>query len=174
MPADDPIIVDDGGSLRIKQALRPGHSAPQKDMDGLLDQATDTAGGKFKSSSSGSAQIELKIVCIGINGGVTLIPATGSTIVPADHVVQVTAGDHKATFDLAFSGVLTLSVEPRLATGAKPRIEAREVDPQRLYIVSNAGSITKVEHGPRPGPAAPALTNVPLPPDRHLTSVHLG
>jgi len=143
MPGD-PIIIDDGGSTRIKQLHR--------DLDGLLDN-TDVTKNPF------GAATQLTILAVDSNGtsalGILTNPPapptpTPTPFVPGDSIV-ITSDDQKTTvsFD-ALNNKLQIDLTPAVAGGPQPSVAAKKHSGQRRYIVENAGSISKIQHV-RPG-----------------------
>ena len=163
MPTDA-VIIDDGGSTRIKQQNRT--------LDDLLN-GTDSTANPFTTC-------QLSIVNIDADGVATqadLVTSGGAstpTPIPFNkgEAVVITSGDQKTTitFD-RINSRLQIDLTPSASTGPKPIVEARQAGSgQRRYIVSNAGAISEVLYNPNTGPNK---TFTP-PPGATYTMVRLG
>jgi hypothetical protein len=131
----DAVIVDDGGSTRIKQL--------QRKLDDLLDNSKDFAKGPFA---------KLRISCI--DGAGTSQPPTGAGAFPIAMVLNDTfkifSGNHRIEGRIVdrSSGTGTSTDCQLTVSGVnntEPIIEARHNKGQRRYIVSNAPAIDKIE-----------------------------
>ena len=146
----DAVVIDDGGSTRIKQLKGAGTNGK---LDGLLDQAKDFAKGPFA---------RLRIACIN-ELGESRPPNLNGAPAPAANFPIEMQEDH--TYKL-FSGsqrvecrIVNRSAEPAESAGTiadcqitvsgingiDPVIEARQNNGQRRYIVSNAPSINRID-----------------------------
>jgi hypothetical protein len=129
----DAVIVDDGGSTRIKQ-LR-GNGGVTADMDQLMEPGnSDNARGSFT---------DLRIQFLDKDGkpGAAItdtFPPTGLTTVTVH-----SENEQKLTAKVAGGGLtLTLSAK---SPGVEPLVHGKQNGNQRRYVVSNAGAIQKVE-----------------------------
>jgi hypothetical protein len=133
----DAVIVDDGGSTRIKQIK--GTTANGK-LDALLDKLQDTAKGPFNS---------LTISCINTTGASS--PPTGATtatfpIAMANNdTFKIFSGDHRVEGRIVAGDDCQITVSG--VDNTEPVIEARhsKAKDQRRYVVSNAPTIDKVD-----------------------------
>jgi len=124
----DAVIVDDGGSTRIKQ-LPPA----TKRMDDLLSDKSDSPEGTFS---------KIKVVFLDSEGAIL---ATREKPLDSDDTFLV-ASAHGQVLSGEMSHVgkkLTLTLSS--TNGAEPLVEAKQHKQQRRYIVSNAGAIEKVD-----------------------------
>jgi hypothetical protein len=127
--AADAVIIDDGGSTRIKQMK--GDVADSK-MDDLISEKTDQAKGKFKS---------LRIVFFDDNGEPH--GPIDRTLNPSDRI-EIQSGNQQRIIGLLNGAKkLSLSLESDCAD-LDPLVDAKQHKQQRRYIVSNAGAILKV------------------------------
>ena len=144
----DAVIIDDGGSTRIKQLK--GNAANGK-LDELLDQAKDFAKGPFS---------QLRIACIdarGVSGPPELngAPAPAGTFPVAmgnNHTYKLHSGNHRVEGRIVNraaanppGSVADCQITVSGINGIDPVIEARHNNGQRRYIVSNAPSIDKID-----------------------------
>jgi hypothetical protein len=132
----EPVIIDDGGSTRIKQIKGP--TATGK-LDALLDNLKDTATGPFR---------KLTISCIDATGAAG--PPTGATAAtfPINMVnndtFKIYSGDHRVEGRLVAGDDCDITVSG--VNNTEPIIEARQSKGKgRRYIVSNSPTIDKVE-----------------------------
>jgi hypothetical protein len=125
----DAVIIDDGGSTRIKQLK--GVDADGK-MDDLISEKTDQAKGKFDS---------LRIVFFDADG-----VAHGPIDKPlnANDTFVIESGNLQKVVGV-LNGVkkLSLSIESGVAD-LEGIVDAKQHKQQRRYIVSNAGPIITV------------------------------
>jgi hypothetical protein len=131
----DPVIVDDGGSTRIKQL--------QRKLDDLLDNSKDFAKGPFS---------KLRISCV--DGQGVSQPPTGGGVFPIameeNDTFKIFSGHHRIEGRIvdrsADNGTTTdCQITVSGVNNTEPIIEARHNKGQRRYIVSNAPAIDKIE-----------------------------
>jgi hypothetical protein len=133
----DAVIVDDGGSTRIKQIK--GTTANGK-LDALLDKLQDTAKGPFT---------KLTISCIDPTGASG--PPTGATAATFpiamvnNNTFKIFSGDHRVEGRIVAGDDCQITVSG--VDNTEPVIEARhsKAKDQRRYVVSNAPTIDKVD-----------------------------
>jgi hypothetical protein len=130
----DAVIVDDGGSTRIKQLRHK--------LDALLDNSDAVAQGPFSS---------LRISCVDENGA-SGEPGGGGAFPIAmalDDTFKIFSGNHRLEGRIVDGRPGGTATDCRISiTGVNntdPIIEARSSKGQRRYIVSNAPVIGKVE-----------------------------
>jgi hypothetical protein len=134
--AAEPLIIDDGGSTRIKQAK------DDVEMDKLLKAPhTDGADGTF-INGTGSAKCRVKITTVRADG----VPISSG---PFDFgggetAVIVSQLGQKVTVKLDTTGSLQVTLGPAGGGGAQPIVEAKQSALRRRYIVANAGPIDTV------------------------------
>src|SRR5262245_17357435 len=131
----DAIIIDDGGSTRIKQTKGP---VADGKMDDLISDKTDQAKGKFKL---------LRIVFFD-DDGVAHGPFD-QNLNPGDKLLIESHNNQKIVGELNGARKLSLSLESNLpatcvGTILDPLVDAKHHKDQRRYIVSNAGPIIRV------------------------------
>jgi len=127
--AADAVIIDDGGSTRIKQLK--GNVGDGK-MDDLISEKTDQAKGKFKS---------LRIVFFD-SDGVAHGPIDRN--LNANDRFEIQSGNQQKIVGLMNGAKkLSLSLESG-CTDLDPLVDAKQHKQQRRYIVSNAGPILTV------------------------------
>ena len=140
MAAASPVIIDDGGSTRIKQ-IRDSVS-----MDHLLDLLTDEADGAFVNGA-GVFQCKMK-VRFHEHDGDQHIPVGNHSLNIGD-VVEIVS-ENQQVVRLSFDSD-TKKLRITLAsnvTGVRPVVEAKQQNLQRRYVVSNAGAIASVTVNP--------------------------
>jgi hypothetical protein len=126
----DAVIIDDGGSTRIKQ-LKGGEA--DGILDDLISEKTDQAKGTFGS---------LRIV---------FFDADGEKHGPIDRVLDkndsfvIQSGNsQKISGQLNGAKKLSLQLEATVAD-LDPLVDAKQHKTQRRYVVSNAGPIQKID-----------------------------
>jgi hypothetical protein len=143
--AEDPIIIDDGGSTRIKRHMQDGIG----DLNGLLDVKPDVGGpaaGRPGSQDSAGAGYgtKLTMTCIKDDG----TPSTPIRDVPFKSF-RIESGRHRVDGDLLADGKIRITVSG--PDGSEPVVEARQHSGRRRYIVSNSQRISKVTVEPASG-----------------------
>ena len=130
----DAVIVDDGGSTRIKQL--------RQKLDALLDNSDALAKGPFS---------KLKISCVDENGASSEPGAAGTfpITLSLNDTFKIFSGNHRTEgriVDGRPGGTATdCKISVSGVSGTDPIIEARSSQGQRRYIVSNAPVIGKIE-----------------------------
>jgi hypothetical protein len=128
--AADAVIIDDGGSTRIKQLK--GDEADGK-MDDLISEKTDQAKGTFS---------KLRVVFFDAAGGPH---GPFDRTLGADDRIEIQSGNlQKVICLLNGAKKLSLSLESADAD-LESLVDAKQSKQQRRYIVSNAGRILKVQ-----------------------------
>ena len=125
----DAVIIDDGGSTRIKQLK--GAQA-DGNMDDLIAEKTDQAKGTFDS---------LRIVFFDADG--EKHGPIDRALAPNDSFVGNSGNSQKITGQLNGAKKLSLSLESS-AADVEPLVDAKQAKHQRRYIVANAGTIQTV------------------------------
>ena len=145
----EPVIVDDGGSTRIKQIKNTN-------MDDLLSNRGALADGRFeRPQNPGVAACTLTVVHIEQDGTTNTV---GPVNLAADSVVEIiSANDQKLSVTLTRARRLNLDLTSSRDGGSDPIVEARHHGNQRRYIVSNAGPITEIWHTPDGGQRTPVF-----------------
>jgi hypothetical protein len=144
----EPIIIDDGGSTRIKQLTTTAN------MDRLLKDKGDQADGNFESG--GVAACALTIIEIKRDGTTSKV---GPLALAKEDMVEIfSENDQKVTVTLGKNKKVSIDLATSKVGGPDPIVEARQHHYQRRYIVSNAGPILQVVHTPDTGPATTVFT----------------
>ena len=130
------IIIDDGGSTRIKKVKNTGNSGKMND---LIDSHTDNTTGPFT---------QLTITCLDDKGVPTLPNGASPTTFPLNlggtgGSFKVISGDHIVEATIINTSDCLLSVKGQ--NGADPLIEGKHAKGQHRYVVSNAPPIERVE-----------------------------
>ena len=130
----DAVIIDDGGSTRIKQ-LRGGAGGATGVMDQLMEPGNS-------DNAHGSSFADLRIQFLDKDGK----PGTAITdTFPAGlTVVTITSDNGQTLTATVASGNLTIKLTATCA-GVEPLVHGKQNGNQRRYVVSNAGAIQKVE-----------------------------
>ena len=155
----NPVLIDDGGSTRIKQLT------PNANMDTLLDPGHAAfANGQFVFPGPPPvARCILTLVHIEhvdppVPGGPLATQPPDETL-NANDIVQIDSeNDQSITIKLNTSKRLEIELLPTAAGAAEPIVEAKQHGDQRRYIVSNAGPIMKVTIKPAVGAARTVFT----------------
>ena len=148
MPAD-PIIIDDGGSTRLKHNRS---TAAAGEMDGLLTVLPNAAGVPQSSHSFPSplgAFTALRIVFHGPAGRPTELPAGGGgfAVGPGDTILVI-SGDLTIQMDIMAGNTANLTLLGKLCgtcQPVEPLVEAKQTRRKRRYVVSNSPPIDLVK-----------------------------
>lgn len=177
----DPVIIDDGGSTRIKQMKLLAASGK---MDDLLEVDETASSPNSKDFALGPFS-QITILCISVNG-VAGPPdsAAGDTVPIAlnlDEGFEIVSENNQRVIGKIIDRASMPGAPPgstardclitvKGVSGSKPIIEARHGGKQRRYIVSNAGPIIKVVVSKKnvvdktftvPQPTAPSINPPP-------------
>jgi hypothetical protein len=166
----DQVIIDDGGSTRIKQLVTV---AGNGHMDSLLE-VTDPGGGASPHSdaSAPGAFTSITIVFLDPTGAATV--ATGAAIPVGPNHTFTIFSDNNQRVDgriVAAAGPTpdNCALTVKGIAGTKPIVEAKHSGIQRRYVIANAGPINRVTVN---GVGAPQ--NFPTPPNTIYTTVILN
>ena len=177
--ADDPVVIDDGGSTRIKKLRNPESGNSLGEMDTLMDVKHDRPE-PGKSTSENTTNFRNRgygerVTVSFVNSSGVAATAPGF---PVDNFkfVKIVSGDetiqHTIVGEAQTDGKLHIAI-----TGHRlnpPIVDARQHELQRRYIVTNAASIISVEVTPASGPVVVFDASTKLPDGRkavHYTSV---
>ena len=132
----DAVIVDDGGSTRIKQVKSGGSSGKMND---LIDLQKDVARGPFA---------KITITCLNDEGTPVLPGGASATTFPLNlgssgGQFVVVSGDHRVECLIVNGNDCLITVTG--VNGTVPIIEGRHAKGQHRYVVSNAPPIEKIE-----------------------------
>ena len=128
----DAVIIDDGGSTRIKQLKSSGATG---DMDQLMEPGnSDNARGSFT---------DLRIQFLDQDGKPGT-PFTHTFSTTGLTTVTISSENEQTLTAKVAGGGLTLSLKAN-SPGVEPLVHGKQNGPQRRYVVSNAGAIQKVE-----------------------------
>jgi hypothetical protein len=142
-----PVLIDDGGSTRIKQLKGGGVTGR---LDNLIEVDTSSAPAHSSDFAIGPFS-QVQIIAMDATGVVTSL--TGTPIAMAlNHTFKVHSGNHRLEGRIVDR---TTATPPGSAAdcqitisgvgGTEPIVEARHNNGQRRYIISNAPPIGKVE-----------------------------
>ena len=141
----DEVIIDDGGSTRIKQRVAVAGNGL---MDTLLE-VTDPGGGVSPHSDASAVGVftSIRIVFLDSFGVATL--ATGAAIpVAPTHTFTIFSDNNQRVEGRIVAAAGTTPAGCALTvkgvSGTKPIVEARHSGIQRRYVISNAGPINQV------------------------------
>jgi len=138
-----PVIIDDGGSTRIKQLK------DNANMDSLLDQLQGTASDPFENAAHAFACVMKVRIHDDQTANQQILPPGGANLNAGDTVAIVSANGQVAT--LTFNGAHRMVITLSGAAGVPPAVEARQEGLRRCYHVANAGPIQTVTINPAPG-----------------------
>ncbi len=131
----DAVIIDDGGSTRIKQL--PSVTTSGK-MDDFLDKKKGHPDGDFSN---------IRIVALKKDGSTAL--TRNEAMNKSDSFTITSVNAQLVLCEMENNGKtihLTLDVEPAVkALGVEPMVEGKQHGVQRRYTVSNSGPIKKIE-----------------------------
>jgi len=153
-----PVLIDDGGSTRIKQLKGGGITGR---LDNLIEVDTSSAPAHSSDVAVGPfSQVQIK--CMDSGGTVTSLTATPIAMVE-DDTFKVHSGKHRLEGRIVKrTGTGTTAADCEITisgvSGTEPIVEARHNNGQRRYIISNAPPIGKVEVN---AAGAPQTFNVP-------------
>ncbi len=131
-----PIIIDDGGSTRIKRLLTSGFGA----MDSLLDVDESLNPPKSDTTVNGPFR-QLKIAYIDKDGDPH--KSVDSPLLPGDSFTVTSNNSQTVTVDIDANadGIIRL-----IGVGGNvPLVEAKQFKKKRRYVVANAGPILVVD-----------------------------
>ena len=140
-----PVLIDDGGSTRIKQLKGGGVSGK---LDNLIEVDTSSSPAKSMDVARGAFS-QVQIMCMDSVGAVTSL--TGAPIGMAENdTFKVHSGNHRLegrVVDRSGGGGTATDCQITISGvgGTEPIVEARHNNGQRRYIISNAPPINKVE-----------------------------
>jgi hypothetical protein len=137
MAAADPVIIDDGGSTRLKRVVSRGAG----EMNGLLDvdpsatppQSSETLPGPYS---------HIRVVTLDKDGAGGANPVLDSALT-ANDTFTITSANGQITVG-TFDNALNLTISLQGTATNVPLVEARQFDRKRRYEVMNAGKITNV------------------------------
>jgi hypothetical protein len=127
----DAVIIDDGGSTRIKQLK--GNEADGK-MDDLISEKTDQAKGTFAT---------LRVVFFDADGNPH--GPLDRNLNANDRIVIQSGNKQKVIGLLNGAKKLSISLESDDPDNLESLVDAKQHKQQRRYVVSNAGRILKVK-----------------------------
>jgi hypothetical protein len=131
-----PVMVDDGGSIRIKLALEDPDSAGV--MDSLFD-VENHQSEHNRNSPKNDAYSEVLLFYLDVNGD--LVPATPAAV-PFESIKIF--GDSNMEVEVSKNPPGTKLKIKLIGDGLDPAIESKQHKNKRSYVVSNAGRIEKV------------------------------
>ena len=155
----DPVIIDDGGSTRMKKIGKTAGSAPN-DLDDIMVVVTLPASPKPYGGCPGS-QVQIKA-----RGGsnhysqmrITYLDSDGSAFTdtrPIASNFHIVSGRFKVMGELLpVGGHTDLVLTVYSDAGSEPFIDARQHGQQRRYIVSNAPPIDQIFLDTLPSPGS--------------------
>jgi len=141
----DAVIIDDGGSTRIKQ-LQSATSSGK--MDDFLDKKKGHPDGDFSN---------IRVVALKADG--TTLLTRNQPLLKSDAFKIVSLNKQNVEGEMENNGkTIHLSLTSG-AAGIEPLVESKQHQLQRRYIVSNAGPIQKVEFTENV-PSSPPVTSL--------------
>jgi hypothetical protein len=130
----DAVIIDDGGSTRIKQLK--GSGGATGDMDQLMEPGnSDNARGSFT---------DLRIQYLDKDGTPGTAITDSLTATTGLTTVTISSENEQTLTATVAGGGLTLKLTANSA-GVEPLVHGKQNGIQRRYVVANAGAIQKVE-----------------------------
>lgn len=147
----DAVIIDDGGSTRIKQLKGSGPGSASGKIDDLIEVDTSASPAHSQGFALGPFS-QIQITCLSNAGAVTSL--TGAPIAMGlNHTFKVQSGDHRLEGRIVDRSAGTpppgsakdCQMTISGVSGTAPIVEARHNNGQRRYIISNAPPIDKVE-----------------------------
>jgi hypothetical protein len=142
--AADAVIIDDGGSTRIKQLTG---TATGK-MDDFLDKKKGHPDGDFSN---------IRVVALRANG--TTVFTRDQPLKKSDSFKIISANKQNVEGEMENNGkTIHLSLTSD-SVGVEPLVEGKQHQLQRRYVVTNAGPIQKVEFT-EASPSMPPVTSL--------------
>jgi hypothetical protein len=131
--AAEPVIVDDGGSTRIRQV------GDKKLLDKLMTDRKD------KANSFWQRAPVVKVLYLGLDGIMNEVQSRSLATARTEHVLIESSNAQRVKVEVqkqAFGWDIEISLD---APAEPPIMEARQHTPrQRRYVIVNAGSIQRV------------------------------
>jgi len=166
----DTVIIDDGGSTRIKQrASVPGNGH----MDSLLEVTAPGGGvGPHSDASATGLFNSITIVFLSPTGVATMASGAAIPLATSDTFTVFSDNDQRVDGKIVAATAVTPSkcdITIRGVAGTRPLVEAKHSGIQRRYVIANAGPIISVTVN-----AAGAPQNFPTPANTIYTTVILN
>lgn len=131
-----PVLVDDGGSIRVKLALEDPDSAGV--MDSLFD-VENHRSEHNRNCGPDDAYGQVLIFCLDVNGNP--VPGTPATVQFDKVTIR---GDSNIDVEVSKNPPGTKLKIEVIGTGVDPVIESKQHNNKRSYTISNAGRIEEV------------------------------
>jgi len=174
----EPVIIDDGGSTRIK--LLKGQGVTGR-MDNLLE-VTNVAGTNQSKDFATGPFIKIKVLCVRKTGtAAPVAPGAFSIAIGLGDRFEIHSGQQRVCGKFVDRSAIPdnhpyhpagtaadCEIIVKGVAGIAPIVEARHSEQQRRYIISNAPAIDKVKikiNG--------SWSTFPIPPDIIYTAVFL-
>jgi hypothetical protein len=131
----DPMIIDDGGSTRLKRIVQNGVGA----MNGLLD-VDDTANPPQSSETLNGPFSNVTVVTI--DGNIVATTPVNNPISPNDTFTISSLNGQSVVVTITAGSGCVISV--RGSQNNAPLVEAKQLKKKRRYVVINAGPIQSI------------------------------
>ena len=164
----DPVIIDCGGSTRIKQLLSAGNSDT---LDPLVDVDFNNGSGEYESNAPASANApggftSVNIVYIDQAGNAAADPNSPFTVAANNKIDVTSDNNQRVTVTIKAA---TADIKVHATGGIQPFVEGRSYKKKRRYEISNAGPILGIAITTPPPKTQPAV-----PPGSIYTSITLS
>lgn len=152
----EPVLIDDGGSTRIKQLRGPLASGK---MDELLEVAVVAGSAQSKDAAIGPFS-QISITCLNQAGAIGP-PLVGAVAAPvgtfpiamgSNDTFEIHSGKHRVHGRIVNRGsspapatTADCEITVKGTGGTDPIVEARHSRQQRRYVISNAPAIDRVD-----------------------------
>jgi len=152
-----PVVIDDGGSIRVKDVSGPLHKLIQ--IDPVTRQSKDSSPGSFS---------KIMISYMDVQGNATSLTGAQPIPITTNDSFEVFAGQQRIVGKIVGKNC-DCEITIKGVEGTTPMVHAKYSDNQFTYVVTNAPRIDRVTIN-----AAGPPVSYPVPPDTLYASVILS
>jgi|SRR5215472_5671858 len=156
----DPVVMDDGGSTRIKLI-----SVASSSIDSLVDVALNTSTHQFESQATATGPYtQLTIVYLDAAGTATNPPGSPFPLAAGTSIVLTSANQQRVRVRIVNNAgtpggsAADCEITVFAIGGVIPYVESRSADGKRRYVITNSGAISNVNLNPGPSMNTPSTT----------------
>lgn len=157
----DPIIIDCGGSIRLRRLVKTGHG----EMNKLLNVNPSANPPQSDTESVAGPFTKIRVVTVDLSNPPQEV--LNSSINPGDSLAITSKNGQSVAMSIDNGGKCGITLFG--PANDPPVVEAKQVDQKLRYVVTNAGAITQVTVTIQGAPM-----NVPLAPNAVYSTVILA